>query len=117
MLPAADAMVVPSTFPEAFGMVAAEAAAAGVLPVSADHSGLREVSSVLAEALPDEARALVSFELGEGAVDAIAERLLAWLELPEPARARARDALTRTARERWSWEGVARGVIAASTGE
>ena len=34
---ASDALVFPSTFPEAFGMVAAEAAAAGALPVSARH--------------------------------------------------------------------------------
>ena len=30
-----------STFPEAFGMVAVEAAACGALPVSAGHSGMR----------------------------------------------------------------------------
>ena len=35
LLPACEAQVVPSTFPEAFGMVAAEAAACGILPVSA----------------------------------------------------------------------------------
>ena len=40
LLPAAEAMAVTSTFPEAFGMVAAEAAACGALPVVADHSGL-----------------------------------------------------------------------------
>ena len=39
----------PSTFPEAFGMVAAEGAATGALPVVARHSGLAEVSSALAE--------------------------------------------------------------------
>ena len=38
----------PSTFPESFGMVAAEAAACGALPISAAHSGLAEVSRVLA---------------------------------------------------------------------
>ena len=48
VLPLCDAMVVPSTFPEAFGMVAAEAAACGALPVSAAHSGLAEVSAALA---------------------------------------------------------------------
>ena len=37
--PRRDALVMPSTFPEAFGMVAAEAAAAGALPVCAGHSG------------------------------------------------------------------------------
>ena len=35
----AEALVMPSTFPEAFGMVAAEAAACGVLPVSAGPLG------------------------------------------------------------------------------
>ena len=40
LLPACEALVVPSTFPEAFGMVAAEAAACGALPISAAHSGL-----------------------------------------------------------------------------
>ena len=38
----------PSTFPEAFGMVAAEAASTGALPVCADHSGLAEVAGALA---------------------------------------------------------------------
>ena len=52
LLPDAEALVMPSTFPEAFGMVAAEAAACGALPVSAGHSGMLEVSRKLAEALP-----------------------------------------------------------------
>ena len=51
ILPAADSLVFPSTFPEAFGMVAAEAAAAGVLPVSAAHSGALEVSRALAPSI------------------------------------------------------------------
>ena len=41
LLPACEAQVVPSTFPEAFGMVAAEAAACGVLPVSDGPLGPR----------------------------------------------------------------------------
>ena len=68
LVPATDALVFPSTFPEAFGMVAAEAAAAGVLPVSAAHSGAAEVSRVLAAALPAEVAELVSFPLDDGAV-------------------------------------------------
>ena len=65
----------PSTFPEAFGMVAVEAAACGALPVSADHSGMREVSRQLAAALPPEVGRLTSFPVEVGAVEAIAERL------------------------------------------
>ncbi|MGC1853092.1 MAG: glycosyltransferase, partial [Solirubrobacterales bacterium] len=117
LLPGAEALVMPSTFPEAFGMVAAEAAACGVLPVSAGHSGMLEVSRQLAATLPTEAADLTSFAVEEGAVEAIAARLNRWLELPEARRAEAREALVATARRLWSWEGVARGVIAASRGE
>ncbi len=117
LLPGAEALVMPSTFPEAFGMVAAEAAACGVLPVSAGHSGMLEVSRQLAATLPSAAADLVSFPVEEGAVEAIAARLNGWLELPEAERVEARDALVDTARRLWSWEGVARGVIAASRGD
>jgi glycosyltransferase involved in cell wall biosynthesis len=117
LLPDAEALVMPSTFPEAFGMVAAEAAACGALPVSAGHSGMLEVSRKLAEALPADVAGLTSFPVREGAVEMIAERLNAWFSLPEERRAEAREALVSTAHRLWSWEGVARGVIAASRGE
>lgn len=116
LLPDAEALVMPSTFPEAFGMVAAEAAACGALPVSAGHSGMLEVSRHLMAALPPEVGRLTSFPVEEGAVEAIAERLDGWLSLPEEERAAARDSLVATARRLWSWEGVARGVLAASAG-
>jgi glycosyltransferase involved in cell wall biosynthesis len=117
LLPGAEALVMPSTFPEAFGMVAAEAAACGVLPVSAGHSGMKEVSRELAKELPRDVGELVSFPVEEGAVEGIAARLNAWLELPEDERDAAREALVATARRLWSWEGVARGVLAASAGQ
>jgi glycosyltransferase involved in cell wall biosynthesis len=117
LLPRAQALVMPSTFPEAFGMVAAEAAACGALPVSAAHSGMLEVSRRLSAELPADVRDLTSFPVGEGAVEAIAARLGAWLSLPEPRRDEAREVLVETARRLWSWEGVARGVLAASRGE
>jgi glycosyltransferase involved in cell wall biosynthesis len=117
LLPGAEALVMPSTFPEAFGMVAAEAAACGALPVSAGHSGMLEVSRQLQTALPAEIGRLTSFPVEIGAVEAIGERLDGWLALPEADRARAREALVATARRLWSWEGVASGVIAAARGE
>ena len=116
VLPACQALVVPSTFPEAFGMVAAEAAACAALPVSAEHSGLAEVSRALAASLPEPARGLVSFPLGPRAVEELAGRIAAWLEAPADLRGQVRRALVATARERYSWEGVARGVIAAAQG-
>jgi glycosyltransferase involved in cell wall biosynthesis len=117
LLPEAEALVMPSTFPEAFGMVAAEAAACGVLPVSAGHSGMLEVSRKLAATLPAGAAELVSFSVEKGAVEAIADRLNRWFELPEDERAEARKALVLTAQKLWSWEGVARGVLRASAGQ
>lgn len=116
LLCASEAQVVPSTWPEAFGMVAAEAAACGALPVSAAHSGLAEVSRQLADALPEDLRPLVSFELGDDAVEQIADRLIRWLQLAPERREEARQALSDLARERFSWEGVAAGVIAAAEG-
>ena len=116
LLPACEAQVVPSTWPEAFGMVAAEAASCGALPVSAAHSGLAEVSRILAGALPEDLRPLLSFELGDDAVEQIADRLIRWLQLDSERRAAASKALSDLARERFSWEGVARGVIDAAQG-
>jgi glycosyltransferase involved in cell wall biosynthesis len=117
VLPACDAMVVPSTFPEAYGMVAAEAAACGVLPVSADHSGLAEVTASLATRVPADARPMLSFGLGPQAVDDLASCVLRWLRAPPETRAATREALVATARDRFSWEGVAEGVIAAARGD
>jgi glycosyltransferase involved in cell wall biosynthesis len=116
LLAACEALVFPSTFPEAFGMVAAEAAACGALPISAGHSGAAEVSALLAAAVPEPAREWLSFPIDDGAVRAIAARVTAWLQAPEDLRARTRAALVKTARERYSWEGVAEGVIAAGQG-
>jgi glycosyltransferase involved in cell wall biosynthesis len=116
LLPDADALVMPSTFPEAFGMVAVEAAAAGALPLSAGHSGMREVSTQLAAALPPDVAELTSFPVEPGAVTAIAERLDRWLDLPDERRADARRILVDTVARLWSWEGVARGVLDATAG-
>jgi glycosyltransferase involved in cell wall biosynthesis len=116
LLAAAEAQVVPSTFPEAYGMVVAEAAACGALPISAAHSGLAEVAAALAAGVPAAARGWLTFPVDDGAVRAIAERLVAWLQAPEDLRTATRDALVAVARERFSWEGVAEGVIAAASG-
>jgi glycosyltransferase involved in cell wall biosynthesis len=117
LLQRAEALAMPSTFPEAFGMVAVEAAACGALPVSAGHSGMLEVSRQLAAALPEDLASLLSFPVAAGAVEAIAARLSVWFALPAARREVAREALMQTVGRLWSWEGVARGVLAAAAGE
>src|ERR1700761_2608183 len=116
LLPHAEALVMPSTFPEAFGMVAVEAASAGTLPISAGHSGMREVSERLSADQPPAVAPLTSFPIEPGAVQEIAHRLDRWLELPEVTRAEARATLVDTVARLWSWEGVARGVLDAAAG-
>jgi glycosyltransferase involved in cell wall biosynthesis len=117
LLPAVEAVVVPSMFPEAFGMVAAEAAACGALPVCASHSGLAEVAGILSEGLPAAVRPLLSFERGMRSVEGIADSLNGWLSLDEETRLAARARLAGTARERFGWEKVAAGVLAAAQGK
>ena len=89
LLPVCEAQVMPSTFPEAFGMVAAEAAACGVLPLSAHHSGMAEVTATLAPALPEHLRPLLAFQVGPDAVDQIATKLVAWMRLDPQSSANA----------------------------
>ena len=117
LLPAAEAMAVTSTFPEAFGMVAAEAAACGTLPVVANHSGLGEVARTLAAAVPVQAHPWLSFDIGPDAVAQLAAALSGWLEAPEDLREATRAAMVEATRARYSWDGVARTVIAAARGE
>ncbi|HLL93010.1 MAG TPA: glycosyltransferase [Solirubrobacteraceae bacterium] len=117
LLPACQAVVVPSTFPESFGMVAVEAAACAALPISAAHSGLAEVSQELACQVPEQARAWLSFPIDDHAVRALAGCLEGWLTAPGALRAQTRTGLVDVVRERWSWDGVARGVIAAASGQ
>ncbi len=105
LLPLADVAVVPSIFPEAFGMVAAEAAAAGTPPLVARHSGLAEVAAGLEEEYPEPARRLASFPTGD--VLELADRLRDLLALPAADRAALAAAARRAAVERWSWAGVA----------
>ncbi|HXH96949.1 MAG TPA: glycosyltransferase family 4 protein, partial [Gaiellaceae bacterium] len=65
LLPLCDVAVVPSIFPEAFGMVAAEAAAAGVPPLVADHSGLAEIAAGIATEFGPEHAHLAAFPSGD----------------------------------------------------
>jgi glycosyltransferase involved in cell wall biosynthesis len=115
LLAFADACVVPSVFPEAFGMVAAEAAAAGCPPVVARHSGLAEVAAGLEEALPARLGGLVSFPTGDA--HALRARLGAMLALDAEDRALLRATVRRAVEERWSWGSVAERLLAAAVSD
>ncbi len=110
LLPLADAAVVPSIFPEAFGMVAAEAAACGCPPLVARHSGLAEVAAGLEESYPLHLGRLGAFATGDAAD--LRAKLAELLALPEADRLALRASARATAVERWSWAGVAARLLA-----
>ena len=111
LLPLADATVVPSIFPEAFGMVAAEAAACGCPPLVARHSGLAEVAEGLEAEYPAEHRGLASFASGD--VDDLTSKLDAVLSLPRGEWDRLSQACRAAATARWSWEHVAALILSS----
>jgi glycosyltransferase involved in cell wall biosynthesis len=110
LLPLCDVSVVPSIFPEAFGMVAAEAASAGVPPLVADHSGLHEVAAGIAAEYPPEHARLTAFPTGDAA--ALHERLRELLELPQEERRALGLAARRAVERRWSWARIAERLLA-----
>jgi glycosyltransferase involved in cell wall biosynthesis len=101
LVPLADAVVVPSVLPEAFGMVAAEAAACAVVPIVAAHSGLAEVADGLGEAG-------LRFD---GSAAQLAERIDWLLRLPVSERRRLGRVARRATIERWSWKTVAEQLL------
>jgi glycosyltransferase involved in cell wall biosynthesis len=109
LLPLCDVTVVPSVFPEAFGMVAAEAASAGSLPIVARHSGLAELAAGLERHLPEAYAPLVSFETGN--VDDLVRKLRGALEIPSDDRQLVRDAVRRAVEASWSWSRVAERLL------
>jgi glycosyltransferase involved in cell wall biosynthesis len=109
LLPLADVTVVPSIFPEAFGMVAAESASAGTPPIVARHSGLAEIAAGIEEEYPQDLRDLASFSTGDASE--LATKLERLLGLPETSRAALSEAVRRAAVGRWSWSSVANRLL------
>jgi glycosyltransferase involved in cell wall biosynthesis len=111
-LAAMDVLAVPSILEEAFGMVAAEGAAAGALPLVARHSGLAEVAA----ALEGEIRrpGLLSYEPGPGATRRLAAALDRLVGLPTAERRELAAALSAYVAREWTWERTAERLLAAA---
>jgi glycosyltransferase involved in cell wall biosynthesis len=111
VLPAAGVAVVPSIFPETFGLVAAEAGASGAPPFVADHSGLKEAGAYVGRGLLFDVRVGLEGDFGENLADA----LIRYLQLPEEERRRCRAVVRRNCVEDLSWGALA-GRIAKLAG-
>ncbi len=103
-LPNWDVLAVPTIGDEAFGMVAAEAAAAGVLPIVPAHSGIMEVGLAVESAL--DTPTLFTYDPSYP-IEGMARCIDSIFALPEQQRREMRETVVRLARERWSWQAVA----------
>jgi glycosyltransferase involved in cell wall biosynthesis len=110
LLPLAHVAVVPSIFPEAFGMVAAEAAACGCPPLVARHTGLAEIAAGLEASYPAHLAHLAGFETGD--VADLRAKIAEILELSAADRDALHAAARSTVVERWSWASVAARLLA-----
>ncbi|MDP9296553.1 MAG: glycosyltransferase family 4 protein [Actinomycetota bacterium] len=113
-LAALDVQVVPSTLAEAFGMVAAEGASAGALPVVARHSGLAEVATALESAIARPG--LLSFEPGPGATVRLVAAIERILAIRAEERMEMRAAVSAFVAREWTWERTAERLLATVGG-
>lgn len=108
--PLADLSVVPSVFPEAFGMVAAEAASTGCPPLVARHSGLAEVAAGLEAQLPEDLR-ILSFDSGDAS--SLRSHLDRILELTAQQRRTLSQGCRHAVENLWSWDHLATELVDA----
>ncbi|MGB3683410.1 MAG: glycosyltransferase family 4 protein [Rubrobacteraceae bacterium] len=110
LLPAADVAVVPSIFPESFGLVAAEAAASGVPPFVADHSGLREAGAIVGRGLPFDLR------INMDGFGALARALMDYLSRSQEERAVCGALVRRNSVEFLGWDTLAGEIARLAAG-
>jgi glycosyltransferase involved in cell wall biosynthesis len=115
-LPLASLTIVPSKWPEAFGMVAVEAMAAGVLPLCNYHAGLRDVVDEVQIAEPDIAN-IMKLDRAKF-VHQLPEKVCQALTFLYPdgfdnhnRRQKVGEALRRIAVEKFSWDGIAKRLL------
>ena len=111
-LPLCSLLIVPSKWPEAFGMVAVEAMAAGVLPLCNYHAGLKDVVDEVATVAPELAE-LMKLDRSRF-VHELPDRICGALEFLYPKsfaehehRRNVAKTLRKIAVERFSWDGIA----------
>ncbi|MDP1809465.1 MAG: glycosyltransferase family 4 protein [Actinomycetota bacterium] len=106
LLPAADLSVSPSIFPEAFGMVAVEALAAGVWPIVTEDFGMAEIAKICQAHFSGRFTPLPRLKLDGRFVNRLSETIIAALAEPYLGSRRFKEQAHRLAMERFSWERV-----------
>jgi glycosyltransferase involved in cell wall biosynthesis len=112
LLPCSDVLVAPSVFPEAFGMVAVEALACGVLPIVTYQSGLKEIVDIVEAHIAAYDLSLNKVPLSADACVYMAQNIGAFFAFqeqhPSTEQARAfKQSLRTIATTLYSWQGIA----------
>jgi glycosyltransferase involved in cell wall biosynthesis len=113
VLPTFDVLVIPSILAEAFGMVAAEAAACGVLPIVPNHSGIGEVGAILEAEL--DRPGLLTFDAADP-INGIALAIDRVLAIDPETRYKMGRRIAALAHKRWAWATVAAALLEAAAG-
>ena len=110
LLPHARALLVPSLAPEAFGMVATEAMACGVVPIASHHSGLETALAPFKKAWGSDADSLL---LGtrEKLVFRIAAAARVILDMSEHTLREMGAVMRAAVEEDFSWDAVANRMV------
>ena len=106
LLPAADLLISPSIFPEAFGMVAVEALAAGIYPILTDDFGMAEVARLVRAATRDIWPDQPSLTVSDDFVPDLAGAVIETLKQPYIHRSDFKKSLRKLAVDRFSWDRV-----------
>lgn len=110
LLPIMDVLIAPSVFPEAFGMVAIEAASCGVYPVVTYQSAFMEIADQVKD-LVDGRVDIVDVTLDHDASTHIAQNVQAYLSKKDTMSAVElsdfKDSLRKLVVDNYSWEGIA----------
>lgn len=112
LIACADVTVAPSIFPEAFGLVAVESLAAGVIPVQTNHSGFAEVIGKYVEEFSDlfDERKLEQLCLNENLTlniaDCINDLLKYYEDMDEMEKQSMRERARKVSTDNYSWEAM-----------
>lgn len=111
LLPLAEVQLIPSTFPEAFGLVVLEGIASGTIPLIADHSGLRDVADIIEKELKVEPGMLRIRLDPSNTVFEIADKIVMLMSLPASEKARLSSEIAAIPRRLFSWPKIASDLI------
>lgn len=112
LIACSDITVAPSIFPEAFGLVAVESLASGVIPVQTNHSGFAEVVEKYFEEFPDifAEKKLNPLYLDENLTSNIASNIINLLDyykhMEEKDKRSIRERARKVSFNNYSWEAM-----------